>query len=165
MMVYIRAFIVLLVGILFIMGCGKKAEEKVVEKMIEKQTGGKANVDLSKGTMEIETKDGKMTMTSGKAAKVPDDFPSDVYLYKPASVEAAIQVPNGHSVSLMTEKNVSQVSETYKKKMTGEGWSQQAAMDMGTQSVLIYEKNDRVTNITIVPDNGKTRIQVTVSNK
>lgn len=143
-------------------GCGRKTQEMAVEKMIEKQTGGKADVDIAKGRMNIKTEYGEMSVTTGEGAKVPADFPEDVYLYSPGEVQMAMEVPNGHSVSLLTKHEAGKVKEICRKKMIAEGWEQKAAMDLGGQYMLSYAKGERMASLAIVSEERGCMVTVTV---
>ncbi len=157
--------IVLAIGLVCVTGCGRQAEEAAVEKAIELQTGGTARVDLSKETMQIETEEGKMTMSSGEGAKLPDSFPQDIYVLDGAKIEMAMEVPQGYSLAFTTDKDRAAVAEQYKKQMTSAGWTQKAAMDMGEQVMLAYEKPERAANIVITADESVTRVNVTVAQQ
>jgi hypothetical protein len=146
-------------------GCAKKAGEKKIEKAIEKQTGGKADVDLSEQSLKVKTDNGEMRMTAGKSAKVPDKFPKDVLVYKKASIEAAVEVPQGFNLVMSTGDDKTKVIETYKKEMAAGGWTQKGSMDMGAQMMLMFEKDKRAAHIMVMTEEGKTRITVTAANK
>jgi maltodextrin utilization protein YvdJ len=155
--------------LLVVYGCGKKVEEKmaekITEKIIEHGTKGKAKVDLSDHSMTIETEKGKMVVASGKSAEIPADFPSDVLIFKPAEVSGTMAAGKGSSVMLKTAKDKAAVTSAYKEAMTKKGWTQKAAVDMGEQSILSYEKEKRVANVIISAKEGKTEIALTVTAK
>lgn len=150
------------VALLILTGCGKKPEEKIAEKIIEQNTGGKAKVDITDQSVKVETEEGTMNMTTGKSAKIPESFPSDIYIFKPAEVKMAMEVGQGYSVALATGKEIDAVASAYKKEMVKRGWKQQAAMDMGENAMLIYEKEKRVTNVAVTREEGETKIVLTV---
>jgi len=148
-------------------GCGNSVEEKAVEKKIEKETGAKTNVDLSDQGMKITgaTEGEKFSVTTGDATEIPKDFPDDVPLYQPAKAIGALEVPGGYSVTLTTGDTVDKVASTYKEQMTSHGWAEQASMNMGGQTVLVYGKEQRITNIAVMPVEGETTITVTVATE
>lgn len=149
--------------VLFVMvGCGKKKEEIIAEKIIENGIGKKAKVDLDDQSVKIETEDGTMNLKTGKSAKIPDAFPSDVFIFKPADVEMAMEMGMGYSIALKTVKDIPTVAAAYKNEMVKKGWTQKAAMDMGENTMLMYEKGKRVTNVTVGREEGETRIALTV---
>ena len=76
-------------------GCGKKISEKIMEKAIEANQGGKAKVDISNGAMTIKTKDGEFVAGQGAAVKLPADFPADVFLYKGAKPVVTMKTADG----------------------------------------------------------------------
>ena len=157
-----RVMSVAVLTLVVMIGCGKKKEEVIAEKIIENATGNKVNVDLENNSMNIETKDGKMSVQTGKSAKIPDTFPSDVFIFEPADVEMAMEMGMGYTIALKTPKDIATVTAAYKKNMVKQGWDQKAAMDMGENTTLMYEKGKRVTNVTVGQEDGETRIALTV---
>ena len=162
-----KSYLILFCLIFIVVGCGKSAEEKAVEKQIEKATGGNAEVDLSKKGMEVtgETEKGNYKVSLGESTKVPEGFPADVFIYKPSRAMAAMMMPEGHSLSLATESDAEKVSEIYRKEMQAEGWTEKASIEMGDQLMLAYEKEGRIANIAIAPMESETRITLTVAKK
>lgn len=161
-----RYLICFLVSVLVI-GCscsekaGEKVGEKIAEKAIEAQTGHKADIDVGKESMRIKTKDGEMTMTSGKAARLPDNFPEDIPIYAGSALDMAMEVPQGYSLSLTTQDDVSKVAEWYLKEMVDKGWTKEAFMEMGKQTMLVFKKGKRGANLAISHDKDQTRISLT----
>jgi len=161
-----RYFICLLVSVLMVgCSCSEEAEEKVAEKIAEKviaaQTGEKADIDVDEESMRIKTKDGEMSITSGKSAKVPDNFPKDIPMYKGSVLDMAMEVPTGYSLSFTTKDDMSKVSEWYLSEMIDQGWAKEAFMDMGKQTMMVFKKGERGVNLVISPDNDQTRIALT----
>jgi hypothetical protein len=148
-------------------GCGKSAEEKAIEKAVEKSTGAGAEVDLSDKGMKIsgKTEEGAFSLSTGEGTEIPKDFPADVLIYNPSNVGTAMNMPEGKSLALTTTDDSTKVAETYKREMTAKGWSEQASMNMGAQSMLVYEKGDRIAHITIAPMDDETQITVMVTKR
>ncbi|MDY6973597.1 MAG: hypothetical protein SV775_14920 [Thermodesulfobacteriota bacterium] len=148
-------------------GCGEKAKEKAMEKEIEEATGTAADVNLSKNGMRItgETEEGKYTVAAGEETAIPKDFPTDVFIYRPSKAVMAMKIPEGHSIALTTGDDHSKVLSAYGREMKANGWSEKASMNMGSQSVLVYEKSGRAANITIVPSDKALQINVAVTNQ
>ncbi len=151
--------------ILLVVGCGKEVQEAAVEKKIEEATGGEADVDFSDGGMKItgETKEGEYAITAGEETEIPEDFPSDVFIYRPSEAVMAMKVPEGYSVTLITQDDKAEVVEAYKREMQEEGWSEEGSMNMGSHSMLMYEKDGRDANINFVPSDKGLQINVIVS--
>ena len=162
-----RFFFCVFFSIVLVTGCGERAEEKAMEKKIEEATGTKADVDLSKKGMKItgEIEGGKYTVTTGEETEIPKDFPDDVFIYRPSKAIMAMKIPEGYSIALTTRDNRSKVLSAYRQEMKAKGWSEETFMSMGTQSVLVYEKNDRAANISIVTSDNALQINVTVTTK
>ena len=163
-----RFYLGLCCFLLLLNGCGNSVEEKAVEKKIEKETGAKTQVDLSDKGMKVTgaTEGEKFSVTTGDATQIPKDFPEDVPLYQPAKAVGALEVTSGYSVTLTTPDPVDKVAASYKEQMISQGWAEQASMNMGGQTVLVYGKEGgRVTNIAVMPVEGETTITVTVATE
>jgi hypothetical protein len=151
--------------LLLLNGCGNSTEERAIEKRIEKETGAKTDVDLSAKGMKMagESEGEKYSVTTGDATEIPKDFPEDVPLYHPSKAVGAVAVTGGYSVSLTTKDDIAKIASNYKEQMASRGWSEQASFNMGGQTMLVYEKEGRATNIAIMPMEGETSITVNVS--
>lgn len=151
----------------WLVGCGEDDQEKAMEKQIEHATGGEADVDMSKDSINITSKtdEGEVKMQVGGNVALPDAFPEDVFVYPGAKIESAIQMPEGFSVSMLSGDKKDRITESYQKQMSKNGWTMQTSMNMGPQFILIFEKNERAANIAIVDeDNEGVRISLTISN-
>ena len=146
-------------------GCGGSADEEAVERRIEAETGGEAEVDLSEGTMEVkgETDEGEFAMTAGERTEIPDDFPGDVFIYKPSTAVMSMMVPEGHSLTLTTKDDQAKVMDAYKIEMEKNGWSQEGSMNMGDHMMLVYKKGERMANVSVISADDKTQINLTVA--
>lgn len=155
----------LVVACVSMAGCGKKAGQTVAEKTVERELakqGVKADVQVSDDKMTIQTKDGSSSFSSGKAARIPDNFPKDVHVYDGATPLAVITMPTGFSLQLETKDDVDKVTETYKKTMTSEGWSNETTYASGQQTTLGYKKDKRTVNIMVMAVDKKTQIAMIV---
>ena len=162
-----KFFLCVICLILLAFGCEKSAEEKAMEKQIEEKTGAEADVDLSKKRIKVagETEGGKYTVTSGEGIKIPEGFPDDVFIYQPSKNIMAMEIPQGYSVALTTRDDSSKVRSAYSQEMKARGWSEETAMNMENQSVLVYKKDERVANISIVSSGKEIQINVTVTKE
>ncbi len=160
---------VLVIGVmmasLLVSGC-KKAAEKAAEKAIESgmaKDGNKAKVDISGGKVSIETKDGTAVYSGGKDAKLPDNFPKDVYVYDGGNVVASISVPDGFNLSIETKDGADKVFTTVKEKMTGSGWKQEMEMKQDKNAMVTYKKGERTVSFNIASQPNATQISIFVS--
>lgn len=160
-----RYMICLFCLMFLLVGCGKEVQEAAVEKKIEQATGGDADVDLSDDGMKItgKTEEGEYAITSGEETEIPEDFPSDVFIYRPSKAVMAMKVPDGYSVTLTTQDDKAKVVDAYKDQMQAKGWSEEGSMNMGSHSMLVYEKDGRNANINIIPSDDGVQINVMVA--
>ncbi len=150
--------------ILMLAGCGKSPDEAAIERQIERATGSDADVDISDDSYKISgtTEDGEFSLSSGEGTEIPPDFPEDVLIYRPSSVSMTMNMPEGQSLTLTTSDDSKKIAEAYKREMIEKGWSEQASINMGSQSMLSYKKEERVANVTIVPSDDETQIMLVV---
>jgi hypothetical protein len=160
-------YFILFISIMVMFGCGKKAGEEAAEKLAEKAMessfDGKAKVDIEKGSVQIETEKGKMTMTTGDSVKLPADFPEDVLVYKGAKLSMAMEHPQGFNLNLQTKDDMSKVSEVYLAEMTAKGWIKEMSMDMGGQKTMAFKKDERSVSVMISPNEDMTQITLIVA--
>lgn len=147
-------------------GCKQGTEsvaEKVVEKAIEEEGGGKAHVSLEDGKVAIETKDDSFETATGGEVKVPDGFPQDVYLPKDGNVLVALKSPEGFAVTLQTPAAKEKVVAEYAAEMKAKGWEEKVSMAMGESQMLSYSKDNdaRTVTIHVVKEEAATQVQIT----
>lgn len=153
---------------LVLSGCGKSVSEKVgekaAEKLLEAQSGGKADVDLSGGNIKVETDEGKME--SGEDVKLPADFPSDVYVID-GKIKSTIadQGSEGYTISIETDKSIGDVSAVYQEKFKADGWKITGTMNFGDSATVAAEKDDRTASVILGQTDGKTNVIITVGKK
>ena len=68
-----KFYLILCFLLLILNGCGNSAEEKAIEKKIEKETGAKTEVDISEKGMRITgaSEGEKYTVTTGRFTYLP----------------------------------------------------------------------------------------------
>jgi hypothetical protein len=162
-------YFIMFISVMVVFGCGEKAEEEAAEKMAEKAIEssfeGEAKVDIGKESIRIETEGGEMTVTSGDSAKLPGDFPEDVYIYKGADLNTAMELPEGFNLMFQTKDDSSKVSEAYLTEMEGKGWSKEMTMDMGGRKMMVFKKDERIVNVSIASQEEMTQIALTVAKE
>src|SRR3990167_11097261 len=103
-------FLTLIIGItviLVLIGAGwyyfsQSSTERDAEKKLEAETGGKVNIEGDKVT--IETDQGTVTTSKTQA---PENFPSDVAIYKGAQITGSTDAVDGVTLMLSTSDSVS----------------------------------------------------------
>lgn len=155
-------------AVLVLAGCGKsvlqKSNETAAEKIIEAQSGGKANVDINGNSVTVETEQGKMQ--SGENVKLPSDFPTDVYVID-GTIKVAItdQASGGQTISIETGKSLEEASAAYQEKLKSNGWKITGTMNFGEAATIIAEKDERTVSVSIGASDGKTTVTVGVGKK
>jgi hypothetical protein len=144
--VFIVASTIMLSGCALTDWAGKKAGEKIMEKTIESQTGGKVDVNSDSGTMNINSDKG--SLSAGKEAKIPDNFPKDIFIYPDAKVMFAMSGTSGDksfSVAYNTATSPEDAFSKYKEEMVKNGWENKNELDMETQGKVLNFKKDNLS--------------------
>jgi len=139
--------------------------EKVAERNLERQSGGKADVKIRDGKVSIKTKDGEFTAATGGAASIPSDFPSDVYLLKGAQTLATVKVPEGFSVTLQSKESLDAIVAKYAAEMKALGWAEETTVNMGKHVMTAYQKESegRKVSVSVSQTAQGTHVLVTVA--
>jgi len=181
-----KIFVVLLAACFIVTGCGKKVSEKISEKIIEKsmekdgiqgdvkisdgkvtikatdKDGKKIDIDSSGEKVTVKSEDGTATFAAGGSAKLPDDFPKDVYVHDGVTVATVMTVPEGFNVAFQTKDNPEKITAAYKSKMTANGWNEESAFTTAQQTIIAYKKDNRTASVMIMSVDGTTQINLTI---
>jgi hypothetical protein len=151
-----RLLIVLVVLALVAAGCAKAAEKTIegaIEKQIEEEGGGNANVDISEddGSVSIETDEGSMQIGGGD---IPSDFPLPVP--EGAEVVSVISTSGetaGSQVSMTFDPDdFDDVATLYDDFFNEQDWevSRSNSDSDGIRIVFISGSNDQLTAQVII---------------
>lgn len=147
-------------------GC-ESSVENAMERELEEETGGDAEVDLNEdGGMRIESEEG--TFTTGN--KMPEDWPSDVPVYAGAEVQyTATSNPvtgqAGTVLVLLSTDTQDEVVDFYKGALVGAGWVIEGSMKSGEMVVMGASKGNRQVSVMIAGVEGGTNITLGVAQK
>lgn len=164
--------IIVIIVVLAILGVGgyflqqklaEKTGEKAVETALEAASGGKADVDVSKGgeKVSIKTDEGSLTIGGGS---VPKNWPSDITVYKGSKVTGSAETDEGLSLMLETSDSVEKVYNFYKSDLPNKGWNIITDATYGGSSMLQGEKSGKAVMLSVSKnqDNSKTLIAISV---
>ena len=155
-------------GLVGSMGCRRASEsvaEKLMAKAIEKNGGGKANVNLSKGKMTVKTDKGEMVVAAGSGAAIPADFPKDVFVVKGATIQMAASVPGGFSLAMQSKESAENLMEKYAAEMKAQGWKTEATVNMGESMMTSFSKDTRKTSVVVAKADKGSQISLQVSDE
>jgi len=76
-----------------------------------------------------------------------------------------MQTGSGTVLSLRSKDDPGKIITVYKDSMTGDGWSQETYMDMGSQQMAVFAKDDRIATVVVTPDDDASVIGLTVARK
>lgn len=171
------------------MGCGRKSEEELAEKLIERSLGKdgvathvdiadgkmsftatdpegkKSKISMSEAGVTIDGEDGATSFASGAAAKVPKNFPEDVLVYPGCEIISSMTLPEGFNLILKSKDAADKVVARYKAEMADKGWKEDASINMGNQSILTYKKDNRTASLMIGSEDNTAQIALTVTTQ
>lgn len=145
---------------------GQKVGEKVAEGIIEKATGGKANIDVDSGNVTVKTNDGSFST----GTSIPADWPKDAPVYPGATVSySGSSNPQtgetGFGAVLATKDNAQKVKDYYAKELASQGWTVETTYNANESSVLSATKDTRTFVVTTSQSDEMTTITLAVSQK
>jgi len=136
-------------------------------KMAVKSEGGEEQVSMNADnqSVTVTTKDGTVTSTAGKTAKIPDTFPKDIPLYAGAEIVAVSTMTQNEMfhVQATTADSLKNVAAYYKKELPAKGWTEQQTVSQAGDSpmeMLNFTKEDRTVMVMVTADQGKTAIML-----
>jgi len=138
----------------------EKATEAAIEAVADDGKGGKAKVDLSKGTFTVtDEKGGSMKFAAGGGAKVPANWPADFPVAAGAKVTMAMETPVGATVSFESSDPPAKVYAYYESTMTGQGWKVNVKTNVDDGGTLMMTKEPkRSATVVISSSGGKTNV-------
>lgn len=150
-------------------GCGKsisqKVGEKVAEKAIEAQTGGKVDIDAQGNDVTIKTEAGESQYSAGGNAKLPENFPSELIAADDAKIIISSTADAGNTVAYTTDSDQGEIFDKYKSQLAEQGWKKEMEIDTGNGKMVNFSKDKENVSITIGENNsndqqGKTLVNV-----
>src|SRR3989339_654994 len=114
----------------------------------------------------IETVTENGTMQAGQDVSLPDNFPSDVYVYE-GKLAAVVfnEANNGFNLTIETKDVLDDIKSVYENKLEEDGWVVNQSMNLGGVLYLGSEKNGRVISITASQTDETTMLVINVGNK
>jgi len=161
---HLRYLIPVLAILIIGAGCGKKAAEKAAEEAVTLASNGNVNVKINSNTVTITTNGGSTVGQVGESVKLPDDFPSDVYVIT-GTITTAVKdsATNRFTVSLETTTAATAAYNTYKTELVSDGWNITASMEIGTGGTISASKDNRTTTVIVGTSDNKTTIMLGTS--
>ena len=121
-------------------------------------------MDISKDGEKttVETEQGKVT--AGKS--VPIGFPSNISIYKGATITQSVESELGVSIIAETKDSVTKVADFYKTDLPKEGWKITESTSVSGSAALTAEQGSKRAIVVIAPGSeGKINISISVTNK
>jgi hypothetical protein len=156
--------LVVAVGLVATTGCNRKStEERMVEKMLEKGTGGAAKVDLKDGTIKIKTAEGEAEL--GSLSKWPADLPGELPRFEGGKFANAAKMggPDGTGWIMSIQEVEEAAVTSYIQGLKDAGWKELMSNSM-PESIQFMGEKDNVT-VTLTYIKSDKGLSYTVSAK
>jgi hypothetical protein len=143
----------------------EKVAEKATEKIIEKASGEKIDLETSKDGKEakvvIKDKDGEEVTFSGGDDEIPEDFPKEIYVPE-GIIESSGTISTGEgsmlTVNISSEESFKEIKEKINDKMKNAGWKAEQAMEVDESAMLNFTKGNNSATITLNKEGDKTSV-------
>jgi len=148
-------------GLLAAAGCKKTPGERAMEKMIEKASGGKAEVDASGGSLKIKTAEGETQI--GALSKWPSDLPEGFPKFE-GKLSSAAKMNNDKGATWLI--NIVEVKEAdvtkYVQALKDAGWSELFTSSADQSMMSQLQKDKMSVMVAFAKDRGELGLSVTV---
>lgn len=148
-------------GLLAAAGCKKTPGEKAMEKMIEKASGGKAEVDASGGSLKIKTAEGETQI--GAMSQWPSDLPEGFPKFE-GKVTSAAKMKGAEGTTWLV--NLVDVKEAdvakYVQAMKDAGWNELFTSSADQSMMSNLEKDNTTAMIAFAKDRGELGLSISV---
>lgn len=152
---------------------GERLAERIAEKAIEKQSGGKVNVDINKekGQITIQGDSGQTKLSIGESTDLSGLPPELVY---PGAVsEGVVKTETGTeksvSVGLKSKDGLANIETHYAGVLKGGGWTQkgrwEATQDGETVITFSYEKETKSLMMWLKRDKDDTESSISIIHR
>jgi len=118
-------------------------------------------MELAKSTPAVKETPRQMAEANATPKTMPPDFPTDVPVYKDASLSEVQDLANSaHNVIFKTADPIPSVYQFYQDQMTRNGWQVTQQLQRDTHAFISFKKGDMIANLTVAPDTKNPGKQV-----
>lgn len=148
-------------------GCFNAETETAIEREIESETGGSADVDVEDDAITYTDEETGATVRTGSDISLPSDFPTDFFVYDgDISIISAANVPNeGVSLMFSSQDSLSEVVAWYEGELTADGWVKSQGYTLQGSVMQAYTKGELMTALSLSESSGMTTGTVTRSQQ
>ena len=139
-------------------GCFNFATETAMERQIESNTGGEADVDVQDNAITYTDEETGGKVSVGSDISLPADFPSDFPVYDGnISIISAANIPTeGVSLMFSSEDSLAEIAAWYESELVADGWTKAQGYNLQGRVVQSYSNADMTMGISLAEDAGVT---------
>lgn len=124
--------------------CGKSPEERMVGAIATAASGTDVSVEQNGDRVVLGSGDEAMTISSGASARLPANFPNNVFLPDDYTIESALDSTDFSMVSLRTVGDVGPLAHAASEYMQSGGWKQSMMAGDEQSRILTFQNADSV---------------------
>ena len=124
--------------------CGKSPEERMASAIASAASGTEVSVEKDGDRVVLGSGDEAMTISSGDSARLPANFPKDVFLPDDYTIESALDSAGFSMVSLRTAGDVGPLADAASKYMQSGGWKQSMMAGDEQSRILTFQNASNV---------------------
>ena len=146
--------------------------ERMIERAIERETGGRVDIDTDGGgTMTFEGDNGEQfSVTAGEQASLPDNWPSEVAIMDDATITYAgsmMGASGGGLTTVFTSRAAkAEVVDFYRRTLADAGYTIAEVMDFGDSAMVTATRGESDSvGVTVASEGDETTVTITVGIK
>jgi hypothetical protein len=133
----------------------KHAIEKGISKQIEKETGQKANIQITDDGVDVRDEKGQQQFAVGTKSTLPSDFPKDVPVFQPSKIISTMNMGGNSMVGFESTASSADILAFYQAQLGSKGWKGQTTTSSEGTAAL-YTKDSRTVMVAVAPtEQGK----------
>ena len=110
-------------------------------------------IPIAKSTPAVKETPAQVAGVEPAPKEMPPDFPTDVPVYKDASLSEVQDLANSaHNVIFKTADPIPEVYRFYQDQMQRNGWQVTQQLQRDTHAFISFKKGDMIANLTVAPD-------------
>lgn len=143
-------------------GCFNFVTEEAIERQIESDTGGSADVDVEDNTITYTDEETGGEISIGNNMSLPSDFPTDFPIYEgDLTIISSANVPqHGISLTFSSKDSPSEIATWYEDELMKDDWTKDRGYDLQGPIVQSYSKGEMDIVVTISEEDGVTTAMI-----
>lgn len=148
--------LIIILAMLCAAGCGRSPGERIAAAALFAVGDGKIGMGGAGQTVSMNTAQGNVQIAIGADARLPADFPKDVYLPGDYAIGRVVHIDEATIIELDAAGNVAELAAQAQARMLASGWKRARTLqpDADTRA-LAWEKGARAVVISLAGNTSR----------